>query len=126
MRVEGVTLALDDHACDFQDNSASGDDPTLDLDLIFHVINDASTRATIHPDRVSLLVHGRSYPPDSFSHELWLRPRSQRDFHVHFSYEGDASCTSNLAVTTQHVVELDGKDLALRPMSFQPSDQDAD
>ena len=55
-----------------------------------------------------------------------LRPRSQRDFHAHFSYDGPASCASNFAVTTEHVIDLDGKELPLRPMKFQPSDQDAD
>ena len=126
VRAEGVTLALDDHQCEFADNSDSGDEPTLDLDLVFHVINDASARATIHPSRISLVVHGRSYPPDAFSRDLTLRPRSQRDFHAHFSYDGDVSCASNMAVTIDHVVELEGKDLNMHTMSFQPSDQDAD
>jgi hypothetical protein len=123
---EGVSLALDDHVCDFQDNSDSGDEPTLDLDLIFYVRNGASSRITIHPGRVSLIVHGRAYPPDAFNRDVSLRPRSSREFHAHFSYDGGASCTSNLAVTTDHVVELDGRELPLRPLSFQPSDQDAD
>jgi hypothetical protein len=126
VRAEGVSVALDDHTCDFQDNSDSGDEPTLDLDLVFHVVNDSSTRASIHPDRVSLVIHGRAYPPDSQSHDLVIRPRSQRDFHAHFSYDGDASCANNMSVTTAHVVELDGRELPLKPMSFQPSDQDAD
>src|SRR5437868_11334567 len=39
VRAEGVTLALDDHQCEFADNSDSGDEPTLDLDLVFHVTN---------------------------------------------------------------------------------------
>ena len=45
-----------------------------------------------------------------------LRPRSQKDFHAHFSYDGDASCTSNLSVVTAHVIELEGKELPLRPL----------
>jgi len=126
VKAEGVSLALDDHMCDFQDNSDSGDEPTLDLDLMFHVINGASSRATIHPGRITLVVHGRAYPPDAFNRDIVLRPRSSRDFHAHFSYDGDISCASNLAVTTDHVVELDGRDLPLRPLTFQPSDQDAD
>lgn len=126
MRAEGVSLALDDNQCEFQDNSDSGDEPTLDLDLIFHVVNDASARANIHPNRISLVVHGRAYPPDAFSRDLVLRPRSQRDFHAHFSYDGQASCASNFAVTTAGVIDLDGKELPLQSMKFQPSDQDAD
>jgi len=126
VRAEGVSLALDDHQCEFQDNSDSGDEPTLDLDLIFHVVNDASARATIHPDRILLMVHGRAYTPDASNRESMLRPRSQKDFHAHFSYDGDASCTSNLSVVTAHAIELEGKELPLRPLSFQPSDQDAD
>lgn len=126
VKAEGVSLALDDHMCDFQDNSDSGDEPTLDLDLMFHVVNGASSRATIHPGRISLVVHGRAYPPDAFNRDIVLRPRSSRDFHAHFSYDGDISCASNLAVATDHVVELDGRDLPLRPLTFQPSDQDAD
>ena len=127
VRAQGVSLALDDHMCDFQDNSDSGDEPTLDLDLMFRVINGAPERATIHPGRISLVVHGRAYPSDAFSRDIVLRPRSSRDFHAHFSYDGDATCTSNLAVTTDHVVDLDGKDLPMKPLiTFQPSDQDAD
>jgi hypothetical protein len=126
VRAEGVTLALDDHQCEFVDNSDSGDEPTLDLDLIFHVVNDASARVTIHPSRVSLTVRGRSYPPDTFNRDLILRPRSERDFHAHFSYEGDVSCASDMMVSTDHVAEIEGRDLTLRPLSFQPSDQDAD
>ncbi len=126
VKAEGVSLALDDHVCDFQDNSDSGDEPTLDLDLIFYVINGASSRVTVHPGRVSLIIGGRAYPPDAFNKDIYLRPRSSREFHAHFSYDGGASCTSNLAVTTDHVVELEGRDLPLRPLSFQPSDQDAD
>lgn len=126
VKADGVSLALDDHICDFQDNSDSGDEPTLDLDLIFYVINGAHSRVTIHPGRVSLIVQGRAYPPDAFNKDISLRPRSSREFHAHFSYDGGASCTSNLAVTTDHVIELEGRDLPLRPLSFQPSDQDAD
>jgi hypothetical protein len=126
VKSDGVSLALDDHVCDFQDNSDSGDEPTLDLDLIFYVRNGASSRVTIHPSRVSLIVHGRSYPPDAFNKDISLRPRSSHEFHAHFSYDGGASCTSNLAVTTDHVIELDGRELPLRPLTFQPSDQDAD
>jgi hypothetical protein len=126
VRAEGVTLALDDHECEFADNSESGDEPTLDLDLVFHVINDAGTRVTIHPGRISLTVRGRSYPPDAFNRDVTLRPRSQRDFHAHFSYDGDVSCAANMAVTVDHVVDIDGRDLPLRPLTFQPSDQDAD
>ena len=126
VKAEGVSLALDDHVCDFQDNSDSGDEPTLDLDLIFYVINGASSRVTIHPGRVSLIVHGRAYPPDAFSRDISLRPRSSKEFHAHFSHDGGASCTSSLAVTTDHVIELDGRDLPLPPLTFQPSDQDAD
>ena len=126
VRAEGVSLALDDHQCDFEDNSDSGDEPTLDLDLIFHVVNDGSARAEVHPSRVSLVVHGRAYPSDSSTRDLTVRPRSQRDFHAHFSYDGDVSCASNMSVSTEHVIELDGRELPLRPLSFQPSDQDAD
>ena len=125
VKADGVSLALDDHICDFQDNSDSGDEPTLDLDLIFYVRNGASSRITVHPGRVSLIVHGRSYPSDAFNRDLSVRPRSAHEFHAHFSYDGGASCTSNLAVTTDHVVELEGRDLPLRPLTFQPSDQDA-
>jgi hypothetical protein len=126
VRSEGISFALDDHQCEYQDNSDSGDEPTLDLDLVFHVTNDASARATIHPSRVSLLIHGRSYPPDAANRDIVVRPRSQKDFHAHFSYEGDVSCASNMAVSPAHVVELDGKELTLAPLTFQPSDQDAD
>jgi hypothetical protein len=126
VRAEGITVALDDHTCDFQDNSDSGDEPTLDLDLVFHVVNDARTRVMIHPDRVALLIHGRAYPPDAYNNPIVLRPRSERDFHAHFSYDGAASCASNMSVAIGHIVELDGRDLPLKPMAFQPSDQDAD
>jgi hypothetical protein len=126
VRAEGVSLALDDHQCDFQDNSDSGDEPTLDLDLVFHVINDSSVRAAIHPSRMNLTVRGRSYPSDSSTRDLILRPHAQRDFHAHFSYEGDVSCASSMSVTTEHVVELDGRELPLKPLAFQPSDQEAD
>jgi len=126
VRAEGISVALDDHTCDFQDNSDSGDEPTLDLDLVFHVVNDAKARVTIHPDRVALVIHGRAYPPDAANNEMMLRPRAQRDFHAHFSYDGDASCASNMSVAVAHVVELDGRELPLKAMSFQPSDQDAD
>jgi hypothetical protein len=126
VRAEGITLALDDHQCEFADNSDSGDEPTLDLDLVFHVSNDASARTTVHPSRIYLTVRGRSYPPDAFSRDLIVRPRSQKDFHVHFSYDGDVSCAANMAVTIDHVIELNDKDLTLRPLTFQPSDQDAD
>jgi hypothetical protein len=127
VRAEGVSLALDDHMCDFQDNSDSGDEPTLDLTLMFRVTNGASTRATIHPNRISLVIRGRAYPPDAFSRDIMLRPRSSRDFQTHFSFDGEVSCASSLAVTTDHVVELEGKDLPFKPLiTFQPSDQDAD
>ncbi len=127
VRAEGVTLALDDHMCDFQDNSDSGDEPTLDLTLMFRVRNGASSRVTIHPSRISLVIRGRAYPTDAIPKDFVLRPRSSRDFQTHFSFDGEVSCASNLAVTTEHVVELEGKDLAFRPLiTFQPSDQDAD
>jgi hypothetical protein len=126
VRAEGVSLALDDHTCDFQDNSDSGDEPTLDLDLVFHVVNDANARALIHPDRVSLVIRGRAYPPDAANRDILLRPRAQRDFHAHFSYEGNSSCASNMSANVAHVVELDGRELPLKALSFQPSDDDAD
>jgi hypothetical protein len=31
-----------------------------------------------------------------------------------------------MSVTTDHVIELDGRELTLKALSFQPSDQDAD
>ena len=126
VRAEGVTLALDDHQCDFQDNSDSGDEPTLDLDLVFHLVNDSSARASVHPNRVYLTVRGRSYPSDASTRDLTVRPHSQRDFHAHFSYDGQVSCASSMSVTTEGVVEPDGRELPLKPMSFQPSDEDAD
>lgn len=126
VHAEGVSLALDDHQCDFQDNSDSGDEPTLDLDLVFHVVNDSSVRAAVHPSRMNLTVRGRSYPSDSSTRDLILRPHAQRDFHAHFSYEGDVSCASNMSVTTEHVIEIEGRELTLKPLTFQPSDQDAD
>jgi len=55
-----------------------------------------------------------------------LRPRSSRDLHAPVIYDVDISCASNLAVATDHVVELDGRDLPLRPLTFQPSALDAD
>ena len=126
VKAEGVSLALDDHMCDFQDNSDSGDEPTLDLDLIFHVINGASSRVD-GPSRPRFADRARPrLSARRVQQGHLLRPRSSRDFHAHFSYDGDASCTSNLAVTTDHVVELEGRDLPLRPLTFQPSDQDAD
>jgi hypothetical protein len=126
VRAEGVSLALDDHSCDFQDNSDSGDEPTLDLDLVFHLVNDSSTRASVHPSRINLTVRGRNYPSDSSTRDLIVRPHSQRDFHAHFSYDGDVSCARSMSVTTDHVIELDGRELPLKPLSFQPSDEDAD
>ena len=126
VRAEGVSLALDDHSCDFQDNSDSGDEPTLDLDLVFHLINDSSLRASVHPSRINLTVRGRNYPSDSSTRDLIVRPHSQRDFHAHFSYDGDVSCARSMSVTTDHVIELDGRELPLKPLSFQPSDEDAD
>jgi hypothetical protein len=127
VRAEGVSLALDDHMCDFQDNSDSGDEPTLDLTLMFRVRNGASSRVTIRPSRISLVIRGRAYPQDTVPKDFMLRPRSSRDFQTHFSFDGEVSCASNLAVTTEHVVELDGRDLPFKPLiSFQPSDQDAD
>jgi hypothetical protein len=126
VRAEGVTVSLDDHTCDFEDNSASGDEPTLDLDLEFHIVNDARTPIKVHPDHVALVIRGRAYPPDAANNDILLRPRKERDFHAHFSYDGDASCASSMAVAMAHVVEIDGRDLPLKSMSFQPSDQDAD
>lgn len=124
---EGVTVALVGQKCGREAWYENYD--VLDLDMVVRVTNASPLPVQVIPAQMRLLARGNSATPRA-SRPKWedspveLAPNSTRDVNVHFQRWGNAKCNEEMQLSVDRAMEMSGRDLALRPLSFvaTPSD----
>jgi hypothetical protein len=124
---EGVIVALVGQKCGREAWYDNYD--VLDLDMVVRITNTSQVPVEVLPAQMRLLARGNSPTPRA-SRPKWedapvaLAPNSTRDVSVHFQRWGNAKCNQEMQLSVDRAMEMSGRNLAVRPLSFvaAPSD----
>jgi hypothetical protein len=125
---EGVTVALVGQKCGREAWYENYD--VLDLDMVVRVTNASPLPVEVVPAQMRLLARGNSATPRA-SRPKWedapvqLAPNATTDVNVHFQRWGNAKCDQEMQLSVDRAMEISGRDLSLRPLSFVAAPSDA-
>jgi hypothetical protein len=118
---EGVTVALVGQKCGREAWYENYD--VLDLDVVVRVTNTSPLPVEVIPAQMRLLARGNAATP-RLSRPKWedspvqLAPNATTDVNVHFQRWGNARCDQQMQLSLDHSMEISGRDVAIRPLSF--------
>ena len=123
----GVTVALVGQKCGREAWYENYD--VLDLDMVVRVTNTSPLPVEVIPAQMRLLARGNSATPRA-SRPRWedspvqLAPNATTDVDVHFQRWGNAKCNQEMQLSVDGAMEMSGRSLAVRPLSFVASPSD--
>lgn len=118
----GVAVALVDQSCSREPWDKNSD--VLTLAMRMQITNTSHETVAVQPAQLRLLARGNTTAPDSVGGAERIAPGATAPVRVTFRRVGNAKCNQRMQLSLEHAVEIDGREISLRPLGFVPEHSD--
>jgi hypothetical protein len=119
---EGVTISLLNQKCGRMTWDRNSD--VLDLDVVAQVRNSGVEPVEIVPSQLLLVARGNVTRPKRSDETTFVAPGVSTPVRVHYRRVGNAKCNESMSLSVDGAIEVGGRTLGLRPLTFVPERSD--